>query len=294
MDIMSLNYLKRLEMAFKNIEQGKFLEAVKQYHKIKDLYDKLPNKTKENFKKKTNILFNELRLYLHINEANLFAEKGDAVGLKQALEIVDEIANYEVPQDLPSSQILLNYIKKKNFKCLIKCQSVLTLKDFQKRLTELDVLLINGEKEKAREEFSNLLVLLNRIPNLNKQTYNELHNVLQDVYKRLSYHILIKNAYKKRQNIEIKGSLRPEVKEYKDKELNILEKLRPKPPLNRNHPLYHLNEKIEKKIKASAFTHLQKNKEISLYNGFDQRYNEIIECIKHNDSKKAKQIFNSL
>lgn len=247
------DYLTQLNKALDHISNGEFSEALALYNHLKSIYEHLPkDKQTEEIKQKTALFYNELRLYLHLNEAEILAQKGDPVHLRKALKLVEEIADYNLPRNLPKVDALKKYAEKEIAVNLVDCQQVLTLKDFTEKLAETESLITHGHLEKARENFSNLLLLINRIPDLDKKTFSKLHIDLEKLYKRLAYPILIKNVYTQRQVI----TPEPTFKVPKNTRLDLIKEkvpevtLKPVYPvqhtINRHHPLYHLHEKVAK------------------------------------------------
>ncbi|HLD10974.1 MAG TPA: hypothetical protein VJB89_02745 [Candidatus Nanoarchaeia archaeon] len=330
MQITHETYLSQLNRALDQISNGDFSKAIASYNHLKAIFDKLPkNKKTEELKQKTLIYYNELKLYLHLNEAELFAQKGDPIQLHKSLDLVEYIENYELAKKLPSIESIKKYIKTKKSIDLVDCQQVLNLKSFDEKLKKTKDLITYGHLEKAREEFSNLLLLINRIPDLDKKIFLKLHIELEKLYKRIAYPILIQNAYSKKINIQSTNILKLNKEELITKSTYLNSQ-----GINQYHPLYDLHKKItnphqidikpienlsnkakqiiseissqeevtktkEIKIKTPSFKINKpvpetKIENISPYCEFESDFQSVINSLKHNDPEKARKILNSV
>ena len=179
------------------IKNKRFDEAIKYYIKIHDSFEKLPLVRKDQVKKHVSLIYNELIVYMNVNEAYKIAKEGDIKILKNKLEHI-----YELSLDLwnvKDASELLKYVHNKYIYSLNVYVYKTSLKEFAEKYVEARTLINERKFDGAIKIYSELLVYYN---NLLKYEKNDtikldLYNKMKELYLDLSCKKSLSDAYSK-------------------------------------------------------------------------------------------------
>lgn len=183
------------------IKNRKFKDAIRHYHNLHRYFESLPLIRREKFKRDVNLIYNELIVYMDVNEAYLLAKEGNIVLLKHKLEHI-----YELSIDLwnvKDASELMKYVSKRYRYCLGVYVYKVSLMEFAKKYAEAKNLINERKFDKAIKVYCRLLVYYN---NLLKYEKNEkirldLYNEMKELYLDLSRKKSVNDAYGNR-NLE--------------------------------------------------------------------------------------------
>ena len=174
--------LKLFKEAYKNIKLKRFDKAINSYNKLIKLYNSSKEKDNEvKLKNDLEILYQELDLYLKVNEAYIQAKQGNFTNfeneIKKLHDITYELSDYQdiKPINLTRSNFLLDI-----YTYQIK------LEQFEKKYQTAKK-LIDENCDEAIKEFSQMVIMHNKlIENLEFEEKEEIYAKLKEVYKNIS------------------------------------------------------------------------------------------------------------
>ncbi len=218
-----------LDKATNYIKNKRFDDAIKLYMEIHDSFDKLPLIRKDELRKEVSLLYNELIVYMDVNDAYLMAQEGNVKVLKEKLEHI-----YELSLDLwnvKDANELLKYVGEKYKYGLNIYTYKVSKEEFNKKYSEAKDLIHERKFDKAIKVYAQLLVYYNNLLKYEKdeEIKLDLYNKMKELYLNLSYKQTINDAYNKEVKLNKNGFLKKietvKFKAYKDEFSDIRKKI---------------------------------------------------------------------
>ncbi len=172
--------------AYSDIKEKKFNKAILIYNKINNHYKELAeDKKSSKVKNDLTILYKELSLYLRINEAYALAQKGNFDSLNSEIKSIHDLT-YELKIERDKSP-LIEYGEKHYEFFLDIFTYNLSLNEFENKHKEVVNLLEENEIDKAMKEFSQLIIVYNKLyVKLDHENKLELYSKLKEAYRNIS------------------------------------------------------------------------------------------------------------
>jgi len=211
------------------IEKGNFDKAILLYSKIRSSFERLPKMRKtEELTKKVNVFYEELSLYLELNEANILANEGKLEKLK---EMLDHIYDLEIElNEVRSASPLLKTaeLMRKDYLNFYKVKGA--SKKFNETYNLIGELIKKRKWNSVFREYAHILFLYNQIIRVDESKkeilYGKLNNLLRDinVYKSMhdSYN---KVKERKKEPVKIVAKEDKKLNEREGKKLNVKQKM---------------------------------------------------------------------
>ncbi|MEK6955242.1 MAG: hypothetical protein AABW52_01145, partial [Nanoarchaeota archaeon] len=188
---------KLLKTSHDFIKENKFSEALEYYNLLNKHFNHVPkaHRTKE-MSDGLRLVYEELRLYMRINEAYSLAKKGDFSKMNEELNTINEIVHdlhsensKEIPPLLESTEKYFTFLKE------VYSFSV-SKKSFVEHYNNINSDIENMDIAKANDEISKLFYLYHKIsPFISRKEKFELYDMLKSTYKELSIKNLMKKAH---------------------------------------------------------------------------------------------------
>lgn len=211
-----------LNQGISYIEKGDFDKAILLYSKIRSSFERLPKMRKtEELVKKVNLFYEELSLYLELNEANILANEGKLEKLKQ---ILDHIYDLEIElNEVKSASSLLKTaeLMRKDYINFYKVKGA--SKKFNETYDLVEELIKKRKWNSVFREYAHLLFLYNQIividESKKENLYDKLNNLLRNIKVYKSMHDSYNKPTKNHKEEIKKESVKVAVKEAKKLEL---------------------------------------------------------------------------
>jgi len=204
-------FIKRLKDAYSHIKLKKFDRAIVAYNKINSLYKSLEENDKTpKLKKDILTLYKELSLYLSVNEAYIMAQQGNFTALDNEIKKIHDLT-YDLENNQNESQ-LLEY-GKQHHKFFLEVYTFHTnTNQFDKKYQNIKN-LIEENHEEAMKEFSQLIVLYNKLAAyLDISRKEAMYSKLKEVYRDLSIKKLFMMSRQKFRGIESVKEQKPKIR----------------------------------------------------------------------------------
>ncbi|MBS3161306.1 hypothetical protein J4476_01260 [Candidatus Woesearchaeota archaeon] len=193
--VREFNKLLRTSHDF--IKENKFSEALEYYNLLNKHFNHIPkrNRTKE-MSNGLNLVYEELRLYMRINEAYSLAKDGNFSKMNEELTIINDIVHdlksersSEIPPLLESTEKYFSFLKEVyNFN--------ISKKSFIEHYNNINSDIKSMDIAKANSEIPKLFYLYNKLsPFISRKEKFELYDMLKSTYKELSIKNLMKKAH---------------------------------------------------------------------------------------------------
>ena len=179
------------------IRSNKFAQAAEYYNLLNKTFNHIPKKKRTvEMSKAVNLVYNEIRLYMDINEAYHFAELGDISKLHYELNKIHDLVyelnsiNYkEVPPLIKATEKYYKFLTKVYYFKASK-------KHFVEHYNLISNYLSNMKIAEATKEIAHLILFYQRLlPLVEREDRLELYGLLKSLFKELSIKKLLKKAH---------------------------------------------------------------------------------------------------
>ena len=185
-----------LNQGISYIERGDFDKAILLYSKIRSSFERLPKVRKtEELTKEVNLFYEELSLYLELNEANILANEGKLEKLK---EILDHIYDLEVElNEVKSASSLLKTAEllRKDYVEFYRVKGA--NKKFNETYNLIEDLIKKRKWNSVFREYAHLLFLYNQIIKVDESKKEELYDKLNNLLRNINVYKKMNDSYNK-------------------------------------------------------------------------------------------------
>lgn len=196
-----------------HIQRKNFLEAVKLYEFLDQQFLTLDKNKQERLKGRMEIVYKEIVTYLRINEAYLYAEKGELESLKSEIARIHDLA-YDLSTERESADVvtLLEYVDR-HYKFFLDVYSYkITIKGFNKLHEQTREAFEEKNFKVGLKRFAELLIAYNTLAEIvDSEKRIELYHKVKILFRDLAIQRLFHFASEKPGRIPFKLRL-PNVK----------------------------------------------------------------------------------